>query len=136
MSADWRFDPLVLPFSDDELRTAFRVIMTDAESEEFLADLRAVQTAEIRRRAEHQTNSSNAQEPEANGQAPAFGLGLQDDILAILSLLSDDLEKRVATYVSFIEGRDMSRDEEWQARRNELRSWVATRLKELGLASL
>ena len=128
MSADRRFDVLDLPFTDDELVTAFRVLMSDGEAEVMVADLRSLQRAEIRRRAAYLRSNAEGQLPEAYGQAPAFGLGLDRDVLVVLSLLSSDLERRVATYLSYIEGRDMEGDPRWQERRQELRSWVATRL--------
>ncbi len=118
---------LMVPFTDEELFQAYRVTDSAKEAREAVAELAEA----TRRLAPYREWRAN---PAHRGQLPPesmpiFGIYLSDDTLIILSLLNEDLRRRVHAYLE-------KRSNEaawpmWEERRALLAPWVAMRLSEI-----
>jgi hypothetical protein len=122
------------PFSDEELLLAFRIILSDEEAHQELEELRRTQN---RRKQAFQEYRQNAMADTRErgllpGEAQAFSVHLGRDILVVLSLLSDNLATRVRQYSEWLYDEDISVDGDWKDRRDELRTVVQARLRQLG----
>ena len=120
---------LNIPFSDAEIRSAFRVSMPRADADDAVREFRSMRTIAQQQLEDYRRDPVTyvREGGFVAGESPAFGIGLSDDTLIILSLLSDDLKKRVRVFRGLKEGQQ--EDPSWQRRVRELEPLVTRYLQ-------